>query len=136
GRLLRQMLAEGTLLATAAGVLGVLLAWWWAKALVTVMANGVERIALNLRPDLRTLAFAASISTAACLLFSLAPALQATRQGIQPALAEARLGARWRWGRGLIAAQVAISVLLVIGAGLFGRTLLRLYSLEAGFHRE
>ena len=136
GRILRQMLAEGMLLATAAGVLGVLLAWWSANALVAMMSNGGERIALNLRPDLRILAFAASISAAACLLFSLAPAIQATRQGIQPALAEARSGARWRWGRGLIAAQVAISVLLVIGAGLFGRTLLRLYSIETGFHRD
>ena len=136
GRVLRQMLAEGMVLATAAGVLGVLLAWWSANAMVVMMSNGGERIALNLRPDLRILAFAASISAAACLLFSLAPAIQATRQGIQPALAEARLGARWRWGRGLIAAQVAISVLLVIGAGLFVRTLLRLYSIETGFHPE
>ena len=136
GRVLRQMLAEGMLLATAAGVLGVLLAWWSANALVTVMSNGGERIALNLRPDLRILAFAACITMTACLLFSLAPAIQATRHGIQPALAEARSGARWRWGRGLIAAQVAISVLLVIGAGLFGRTLLRLYSIETGFHSE
>jgi predicted permease len=136
GRVLRQMLAEGMLLATAAGILGVLLAWWSANTLVTMMSNGGERIALSLRPDLRILAFAASISAAACLLFSLAPAIQATGQGIQPVLAEARLGARWRWGRGLIAAQVALSVLLVIGAGLFGRTLLRLYSIETGFHRE
>jgi putative ABC transport system permease protein len=136
GRVVRQMLAEGVLLATAAGVLGVLLAWWSADALVVMMSNGGERIALNLRPDLRVLAFAAAISAAACLLFSLAPAIQATRQGIQPALAEARLGARWRWGRGLISAQVAISVLLVIGAGLFGRTLLRLYSIETGFHPQ
>jgi len=136
GRVLRQMLAEGMLLALAAGIVGVVLAWWSADALVTLMSNGGERIALNLRPDLRILAFAASISAAACLLFSLAPAIQATRQGIQPALAETRLGARWRWGRGLIAAQVAISVLLVIGAGLFGRTLLRLYSIETGFHHE
>src|SRR5260370_36758074 len=99
-------------------------------------SNGGGRIALNLRPDLRILAFGASISAVACLLFSLAPAIQATRQGIQPGLAEARSGARWRWGRGLIAAQVAISLLLLIGAGLFGRTLLRLYSIETGFHRE
>src|SRR5260370_16194874 len=99
-------------------------------------SNGGGRIALNLRPDLRILAFGASISAAACLLFSLGPAIQATRQGIQPALAEARLGARWRWGRGLIAAQVAISVLLVIGAAVFGRTLMLLYSIESGFHRE
>jgi putative ABC transport system permease protein len=136
GRVLRQLLAEGMLLATAASVLGVLLAWWAADALVTVMSNGGERIALNPRPDLRILAFAASISAAACLLFSLAPAIQATRQAIHPALAEARSGARWRWGRGLIVAQVAISVLLVIGAGLFGRTLLRLYASETGFHRQ
>jgi predicted permease len=136
GRLLRQMLAEGMLLAMAAGVLGVLLASWSANALVTMMSNGGERIALNLQPDLRILAFAACITMAACLLFSLAPAIQAARQGIQPALAEARSGARWRWGRGLIAAQVAISVLLVIGAGLFGRSLLRLYAIETGFHPE
>lgn len=136
GRILRQLLAEGMLLAIAAGGLGVLLAWWLSNALVVTMSNGGERIALNPRPDLRVLAFAAALSAAACLLFSLAPAIQATRQGLQPALSEARLGARWRWGRGLIAAQVAISVLLVIGAGLFGRTLLRLYAIETGFHRE
>jgi predicted permease len=136
GRLIRQMLAEGMLLAIAAGVLGVLLAWWLANALSVMMSNGGEKIALNLQPDLRILAFAACVSVAACLLFSLAPAIQAVRQGIQPALAEARSGARWSWGRGLIAAQVAISVLLVIGAGLFGRTLLRVYSIETGFHRE
>jgi len=126
GRVLRQLLAEGMLLAAAAGVLGVVLAWWSANALVTMMSNRGERIALTLRPDLRILAFAASISAASCLLFSLAPAIQATHQGIQPGVAEARLTGRWRWGRGLIAAQVAISILLLIGAGLFGRNLLRL----------
>jgi len=135
-RILRQMLAEGMLLASIAGMLGVLLAWWSANALVVMMSNGGEPIALNLRPDLRVLAFAALISVVACLMFSLAPAIQATGRGIQPGLAEARLGARWRWGRGLIAAQVAISAVLLIVAGLFGRTLLRLYSIEAGFQRE
>jgi predicted permease len=134
GRVIRQLLAEGIILAAAGGVLGVLLAWWSANALVTVMSNGGDRIAVHIVPDLRVLAFAAAVSTAACLLFSLAPAVQATRQGIQPALAEAR-GARWILGRGLIAAQVAISVVLLIAAGLFGRTLLRLYSLETGFDR-
>jgi predicted permease len=135
GRVIRQMLAEGMLLAATAGVLGVLLAWWSANALAVMMSNGGQKIALNLRPDLRILAFAACVSGAACVLFSLAPAIHAARQGIQPTLAEAR-SARWRWGRGLIAAQVAISGLLVIGAGLFGRTLLRVYAIETGFHRE
>ncbi len=135
GRVIRQLLAEGLLLAVAGGVMSLLLACWSANALVTVMSNGGARIALNIRPDLRVLSFAAAISIGACLLFSLAPAIQASRVGIQPVLAEAR-GARWRLGRGLIAAQVAISLVLLIGAGLFGRTLLRLYSLETGFDRS
>jgi predicted permease len=112
------------------------LASWSANALVTVMSNGPARIALTIRPDLRVLGFAAAVSVAACLLFSLAPAIQAVRYGVQPAaLAEARGSARWRLGRGLVAAQIAISAVLLIGAGLFGRTLVRLYAMETGFDR-
>ena len=98
GRVLRQMLAEGMLLATAAGAAGVLLAWWSANMLVLTMSNGGERIGLNLRPDFRILTFAACITMAACLLFSLAPAIQATRYGIQPVLAEARAGGTLEFG--------------------------------------
>lgn len=136
GRVIRQMLAEGLLLAAAGGVLGVLLACWAANALVTMMSNGGERLALNIQPDLRVLAFTAAVSVAACLLFSLAPAMQAARQRIQPALAEARGVERWSLGRVFIAGQVAISVLLLIGAGLFGRTLLHLHSMETGFESD
>jgi predicted permease len=116
GRVIRQLLAEGLILAVAGGALGLLLAWWLANALVTVMSNGGTRIALNFAPDARVLAFAVAV-------------------WIQPALGGARASTRWRLGRGLIAAQVAISVVLLIAAGLFGRTLLRLYSLETGFDR-
>src|SRR5262249_25472269 len=118
-RLIRQMLAEGMLLAVTGGAVGVLLACWSANALVTVMSNGAERIALTVRPDLRVLGFAGAVSVAACLLFSLTPAIHAVRHGIQPALAETRGSARWRLGRGLVATQVAISTVLLIGAGLF-----------------
>src|SRR5215831_760790 len=135
GRVIRQMLAEGMLLAAAGGAVGVLIACWSANTLVAVMSNGGDRIALNIRPDLRVLGFAAAVSVAACLLFSLAPAIQAVRHGIQPALAEVRGSARWRLGRGLVAAQVAVSLVLLIGAGLFGRTLVRLYAIETGFDR-
>jgi putative ABC transport system permease protein len=134
-RVIRQMVAEGMLLALSGGALGVLLAWWSANALVTVMSNGGARIALDIRPNLRVLGFAGAVSVAACLLFSLAPAIQAVRQGIRPALAEARGSARWRLGRGLVAAQIAISMVLLIGAGLFARTLTRLYAIETGFDR-
>jgi predicted permease len=133
GRVIRQMMAEGMLLAVTGGALGVLLACWSANALVTVMSNGGERMALTIRPDLRILGFAGTVSVVACLLFSLAPAIQAGRYGIRPALAEARGSARWRLGRGLVAAQVAISMVLLIAAGLFGRTLVRLYAMETGF---
>jgi len=81
------------------------------------------------------LLFAVAASIAACLLFSLAPALQATRPGFQPALAQIR-ASRWRLGKGLVVTQMAISVLLQIGAGLFGRTLINMYALDPGFDRH
>ncbi len=135
GRILRQLLTEGLLLSVAGGACGLLLAAWLGNGLVTMMSNGGPRMALEVRPDARVLAFAAGISLLACLLFSLAPAIQATRSRLQPALAETRSG-RWRLGKALIVAQVAISLLLLIGAGLFGRSLLNMYSVDAGFERR
>jgi predicted permease len=135
GRVVRQLVAEGLLLALAGGALGVLLAYGFAQGLVAAMSNGGPRMLLDVAPNARVLFFAAAISTIACLLFSLAPALQATRQSFQPALAEMRAG-RWRLGKGLIVAQMAIAVLLLIGAGLFGRTLTNMYMLDPGFDRH
>jgi predicted permease len=135
GRVVRQLFAEGLLLALAGGTLGVLLAYWFAAGLVTAMSNGGPRMLLEVAPDARMLVFAAAVSIFACLLFSLTPMIQATRQSFQPALAEARASG-WRLGKGLIVAQMAITVLLLIGAGLFGRTLLNMYSLDPGFERH
>jgi predicted permease len=136
GRVVRQLLTEGLLLATLGGTLGVLLAIWSSNALVVMMSNGGPRMALAIQPDPRVLGFAAAVSVLACLLSSLAPAFLSARQTLQPGLAEARGSGRWRLGKGLIAAQVAISLLLLIGAGLFGRTLRNLYSVDAGFDRQ
>jgi putative ABC transport system permease protein len=135
GRVIRQLFTEGLLLSVLGGILGVLLAYWLGNGLVTMMSNGGRRMDLEVRPDLRVLAFASLVSLLACLLFSLAPAIQASRASFQPALAEIRAG-RWRLGKGLIVAQVAISLMLLIGAGLFGRTLINMYSLDAGFDRH
>jgi predicted permease len=135
GRVVRQLFAEGLLLALAGGTLGVLLAYWFAQGLVTAMSNGGPRMLLDVTPDAHMLVFAAAVSIFACVLFSLTPVLQATRQSFQPALAEARAGG-WRVGKGLIVGQMAITVLLLIGAGLFGRTLLNMYSLDPGFERH
>jgi predicted permease len=112
-----------------------LLAYGFAERLVTAMSNGGPRMLLDVAPNARVLFFAAAVSTIACILFGLTPALQATRQSFQPALAEVRAG-RWRLGKGLIVAQMAISVLMLIGAGLFGRTLINMYALDPGFDRH
>jgi predicted permease len=134
-RVVRQMLAEALPLSFAGGAAGVLLAYGIASGLVTMMANGGPAIALKTHPDGRILGFALLVSVASCVLFSFAPAWQATRQALQPTLAEIRAG-RWRLGKGLVVWQMAISVLLLIGAGLFGRTLLNIYSEPAGFRAE
>jgi predicted permease len=135
GRVARQLLAEGLLLALCGGTLGVLLAYGFDEWLVRTMSDGGPAMLLDVTPDWRMLIFALGASLAACILFSLAPALQALRQTFQPALAEIR-ASRWRFGKGLIVAQMAISVLLLIVAGLFGRTLINMYSLDPGFDRH
>jgi predicted permease len=135
GRVVRQLFAEGLLLALAGGTLGILLAYWFAAGLVTAMSNGGPRMLLDVAPNPRMLLFAAAVSLFACVLFSFTPMIEATRQSFQPALAEARAGG-WRLGKGLIVAQMAITVLLLIGAGLFGRTLLNMYSIDPGFERH
>jgi predicted permease len=135
GRVVRQLLAEGLLLALGGGTLGVLLAYGFDAWLLRTMSNRGPLMPVDVTPDGRVLLFAVGASLTACILFSLAPALQAMRQTFQPALAEIRAG-RWRLGKGLIVAQMAISVLLLIVAGLFGRTLMNIYGLDAGFDRH
>jgi len=135
GRVVRQLLAEGLLLALVGGAIGVFLAYVFAERLVTMMSNYGPRVPLDVKPDGRMLLFALGASVLACALFSLAPALLATRQSFQPALAEIR-AARWRLGKALVVAQMAISVLLLIGAGLFGQTLVKLYGQDLGFDKN
>jgi len=129
-RIVQQLLTESLLLSITAGAIGVLLAHWLSNGLVTMMSNGGPRMPLESRPDARVLSFAGLASLIACLLFGLAPAILASRQSFRPGLSEIRAD-RWRLGKGLIVAQVAISTLLLIGAGLFGRTLLSSFRLTA-----
>jgi predicted permease len=132
GRIVRQLLTEGLLLSMMGGTIGLLLAYWFSNGLITMMSNGGPRMALEAPLDRRMLSFAALASVTASLLFGLAPAVLASRPDFRPALSGIRAG-RGRLGEGLIVAQVAISVLLLIAAGLFGRTLLNMYLLEPGF---
>jgi predicted permease len=134
-RLVRQLLIEGLLLSAAGGTLGLLLAIWSARGLVNVLPRAV----LDVGPDARVLGFTILVSVLTTVVFGIVPALRATRPDITPVwkgpLADA-WGSRARLGRLLASGQVAMSLLLLIAAGLFIRTLGNLRGLDAGFHGE
>ena len=131
GRLARQFLAESLLLAMCGAVAGFAMAQWFSRALVDMMANGDE-LALKVAPDWRIFAFTGAVSLLACILAGLAPVLSAGRASVNPALKEVRTGGHRRLGRVLIVAQLAISMTLLVGASLFIRTLVKLYSVDTG----
>jgi predicted permease len=135
-RLLRQFLTESILLSVFGATLGVVLAQWGSRGLTNFLD-----LYLDLSPDLRILGFTAVLTIVTSLLFGLAPALQATRWGPNYALKESARGAtgprrRWGLGRLLVAGQIALSLLLVVGAGLLVRSLHTLLTQDMGFERE
>jgi predicted permease len=142
GRVIRQLLIESLLLAGLGGATGLILAFWCADLLVTFIASGREPITLNVTPDPRVLGFTAAISMLTGILFGLSPALRATRLDLMPALKESArdpLPASaswrgWRLGKGLVVTQVSLSIVLLVGAGLFVRTLTNLENVNAGFN--
>jgi len=144
GRVVRQMLTESVLLAVAGGTLGLGVALAGIRFITWLMANGQEQFTLRAALDWPVLGFTFALALVAGVLFGLAPALQATKMDFTPALKENRLqganahGPRFRprLGQTLIALQMAVSLLLVIGAGLFVRTLFNLHSIDVGFNRE
>ncbi len=127
-RLMRQLLVESVVLASLGGLCGVLLARWATQLLVVFMSSGRTPIALDLTPNLRILAFTAAVSIVTGLLFGLAPAWRATRIDLAPALRNVRgsVTRSLRPGRILSIAQLALSLLLLVGAGLFVRSLQKL----------
>jgi predicted permease len=139
-RLVRQLLTESLLLAIAGGSVGLLLASWSTPSLAALLVNG-NGTALVVRPDFNVLAFTGGVTLVTGFVFGLLPALGASRVETFAALKDlgsrSATGAR-RFGlRGaLVAAQVAISAVLLVGAGLFVRTLMNLQRLDLGFDRE
>jgi len=140
-RLIRQLLTESVLLALIGGALGVLFAYWGSPALVVLMAGGGNRVLLDVHPDLSVLGFTLLVAFITGIAFGLAPALRATRTGpnsfVQTGsrnLTASRSGRNL--GRALVIAQVALSLVLVIGAGLLIRTLRNLETLDPGFSRQ
>jgi len=142
GRLVRQMLTESLLLSTAGALVGALFAWFGARALVGIVASGrpFERIVLEVSPDLRVLGFTAAIAIATGVLFGLAPAWHAFRAAPASPLRQVGRGSQtpfWRWfGKTLVSAEVALSVVLAVAAGLFLTHLARLRHFDLGIRPE
>jgi predicted permease len=135
GRLVRQLLTEGVVLVSLGAGTGLLFARWGVSFLVAVLSGPAERVVLEPHFDLRVLGFTAGVSIATALLFSLAPALRATRVDAAKPGAAGRTTARNHLGRALVVVQVTLSVLLLCGAALFLRTLYNLNRIPAGFAR-
>jgi macrolide transport system ATP-binding/permease protein len=142
-RVIRQLLAESLLLALLGGGAGILVALWGMRFLTRVLFAGSEPFALQPELNSGVLTAALLLTVVTGLLFGLAPALRATRVDPMPVLKESqtggpRAGARLRFGlsRMLVVSQLALCLLLLVGANLFVRTLANLRSLDMGFDRE
>ncbi len=140
-RLIRQLLTESVLLAALGALAGILVALWVKDGLLAVgIWGGQGMSALAPKLDLRVLGFTLGLSIGTGLLFGIAPALRATRIDLTPALKDTGRSSsavsRSLLGKSLIAVQVALSLVLLIGAGLIIRTLHNLQSVDAGFNRE
>jgi predicted permease len=139
--LVRQLGTESLLLAGVGGILGLLLAQWGVRLLASYIPGYGTTVHLTLTPDLRVLMFTFAISAFTGMLFGLIPAWCGTRLDVAAALKEqsgavpGRESGR-RWSQALVVFQIALSCCLLIGAGLFVRTLHKLMTLDVGLNRK
>ena len=139
GRLVRQLLTESLLLGLGGGAVGLAMAAFGAPVLVALVSYGsTTPIVLNVEPDVRVLSFTAALAVMSALIAGVWPALRAARGTTAPlGYGDARTlsltRSSTRWGRALIAAQVALSLLLVVGAFLLIATLRNFRGLDPGF---
>ena len=139
-RLIRQLLTESVLLSALGGAAGVLFAFWGKSALVALTDKNTGFLPndVDLSLNWRVLAFTVVVSLMTGVLFGLAPAWRGTNLDLATALKQSRrtIGAVSRLSKGLIVVQVALSLLLLVGAGLFLRSLYNLQQVKLGFNQE
>jgi predicted permease len=139
-RLIRQFLTESLVLSALGGLVGLFLAWGASRGLVLLLTERREDFGLAPGLDLRVLAFTAGVTFLTGILFGLVPALRATRVNLNDSLRDSgrvtASGGRLNLAKMLVIVQVAFSLLLVAGAGLFLRTLWNLQSVGLGYPRE
>jgi predicted permease len=137
GRLIRQLMSESLVLALAGGTIGVAASNSITAMLVRLLNNRSDPVGLGVHVSIKVLMFAFTVSVASSLVFGLAPALRATKIQISSALKQGRTQQtgdnRFRSGKALVAAQIALCVLLVVAAGLMLRTLNKLQRVNLGF---
>jgi predicted permease len=142
GRLVSQMLTESVLLSGAGTLVGVLLAYFGTGVPVRIMAStqAHQHVEIQVKPDLNLLLFTAGIAVVTGLLFGVAPAWYAFRSSPGPMMRQTgTAGDTWFWhwfGRGLVAAQVALSVFLVTGTAVFLSHLARMRNFDLGFRSD
>ncbi|HUB80290.1 MAG TPA: ABC transporter permease [Bryobacteraceae bacterium] len=140
-RLIRQLLTESVLLSSTGAVLGVLFAEWASRMLVRFLDTSQATVVLDLAIDVRVLAFTTAVAIATGILFGLAPAWQGTRVDPHAAMKANGRGvvesqAGFSLGKTLVASQVALSLVLLIGAGLMLKTFAKLATLDTGFDKN
>ncbi len=138
GRLVRQTLTESVVLALLGGAAGLVLSIWLGDLLMSVLPWDNVTRAISTAPDLRVAAFTALLSLVTAVVFGIAPALQGSKPELNRTLREeagslAGSTHHARFRKGLVVAQVALSMLLIAGAGLFARSLYNLKNLDTGF---
>jgi predicted lysophospholipase L1 biosynthesis ABC-type transport system permease subunit len=139
-RIIRQLITESLVLAVAGGMLGIALAAVANRFLLSMVSGGLEPIPLDVSIDTRLLLFTIVVTIATALIFGTVPAFRATRPQLTETLKSGRgpLGASTRnpLTKALAISQVALSVVLMVGAGLFLRSLVNLNNVDTGFNKE
>jgi predicted permease len=140
-RLVRQFLIESLTLSLVGGGVGLLVAWWTINLLVGAIPESIGAVGLSASLDLRLLAFTVCLSVATGLLFGLLPAIKATRLNLEGTLREQGSSVSGSHGQVLfrkllVLFQVVLTTVLLVGAGLFARSLNNLKQLDLGLHAE
>jgi predicted permease len=135
-RLFRQFFTESLLVGLLGGAAGLVVSAWGTWVLIAIVTTSTQRLPLQFTMDGRLLGFTVAASLLAAALFGLFPALHASRTRIAEAFTVVRVRSRLPGSRMLIAAEMALSLFLLIGAGLFARSLVNLRSLDTGFAPE
>ncbi len=138
GRLIRQLLTESLLLSLAGAGLGLLLSVWIKATILGFIPDSLDSFRLDVRTDLRVLSFTLAMAVLTCLFFGLLPALRVTRIDLNNTLKGQRILGHLtlRMGKVLVAAQVSLTVLLLVGTGVLTQSLIRLYRTELGFETD